>query len=77
MLIVLQVIATALLWVLNPIDQAQTDAFALFLSVDLISFAMLSYQYRVRRHEQTPNPAWTAIGYLALIALLVGVLVLR
>jgi hypothetical protein len=77
MLIVLQVIATSLLWLLNPIDQAQTDAFALFLSVDLISFAMLSYQYRARRYEHAPNSAWTAVGYLALVVLLVSALVLR
>jgi hypothetical protein len=76
-LIVLQVMATAVLWVLNPIGQSQTDTFALFLSVDLISFAILSYQYRARRHGQMASSAWLAAGYLALIVLLIAALILR
>jgi hypothetical protein len=76
MLIVLQVTATLLLWVLNPIAQAQTDTFALFLSVDLMGFVILSYLYRSHRYGRAPSPAWLAVGYFVLVALLAFDLIL-
>lgn len=77
MLVALQLTAAVLLWVMSPITPTQTDTFALFLSVDLLGFAILSYQYRTRRHGRLPNPAWTSLGYLALIILLSSNLILR
>jgi hypothetical protein len=70
MLVALQVTATLLLWFLNPITQSQTDTFALYLSVDLVSFAMLSYQYRVSKQGGQPSQPWLVVGYLSLIVLL-------
>jgi hypothetical protein len=77
LLIALQVSATAVLWLLNPITQSQTDTFALFLSVDLLAFATLSYQYRTRKYGRIPSQAWLAVGYLLLIVLLTSDLILR
>jgi hypothetical protein len=76
MLIALQVTATGLLWFLNPIGQGATDTFALYLSVDLLSFAMLSYQYRTRKYDRKPSSLWLAVGYFVLVLLLTSNLTL-
>ena len=71
-LIALQGASIVVLWLLNPLTQSATDTFALFLSVDLLAFAMMSYLYRSRRSGVEASPAWLAVGYLALIVLLVS-----
>ena len=76
MLLALQVTASVVLWFLNPITQAQTDTFALFLSVDLLGFVILSYQYRAHRYGWTPNILWLAVSYFVLVLLLASDLVL-
>ena len=76
MLVVLQVTATALLWLLNPLTQAQTDTFALYLSVDLVAFALLSYMFRSLRSGHRASSSWLAVGYLSLVVLLASNLVL-
>ena len=72
----LQVATIVVLWFLNPLTQASTDTFALYLSADLLAFAMISYIYRSRRGSGTPSQPWLAVGYLALIMLLVSNLIL-
>jgi len=76
MLVALQVTATALLWLLSPVTQAQTDTFALYLSVDLVAFAILSYQYRSLSAGRQASPSWLALGYLSLVVLLSSNLVI-
>ena len=73
-LVVLQASTIPVLWLLNPISQASTDAFALYLSLDLLAFAILSYAYRSMRWGRKPNQGWMAVGYLSLIILLVSAL---
>jgi hypothetical protein len=73
-LVVLQASTIPVLWLLNPISQSSTDAFALYLSLDLLAFAILSYAYRSTRWGRKPNQAWMALGYLSLIVLLVSAL---
>jgi len=70
MVIALQVTATALLWFLAPITQSATDTFALYLSVDLVGFAMLSYQYRVAKSGRSADQSWLAVGYQAMVIFL-------
>lgn len=70
MLIALQALATVLLWYLSPITQAATDTFALYLSVDLVAFAMLSYLYRSHRDGRQANQSWLALGYTSMVVLL-------
>lgn len=77
MLIALQVTAAVVLWVLSPTTQPQTDTFALFLSADLLAFAILSYQYRARRSGTFPSAAWVSLGYLILVVLLSADLVIH
>ena len=75
-LIALQGTSLVVLWLLNPLTQAATDTFALYLSVDLLAFAMMSYIYRSRRYDRVASAAWLAVGYLVLIILLVSNLAL-
>jgi len=76
-LVALQFVSLVVLWLLNPLSQAATDTFALYLSMDLVSFAILSYIYRSRKNGRTPRQAWLAFGYLALMLLLVSNLMLQ
>ncbi|MDG6941997.1 MAG: hypothetical protein JRN34_03635 [Nitrososphaerota archaeon] len=71
-LIALQGTSIGVIWLLNPLTQSSTDTFALYLSVDLLAFAMMSYLYRSKRSGGEPSSAWLAVGYLALIVLLVS-----
>ena len=75
-LVALQFLTLAVLWILNPLTQQATDSFALYLSLDLLAFAIISYIYRSRRESRDPSRAWLAVGYLALIELLVSDLVI-
>jgi hypothetical protein len=71
-LIALQITSLVVLWALNPLTQSATDTFALYLSLDLFAFAILSYVYRSHRNSRPLNQAWVSVGYLALIVLLVA-----
>jgi hypothetical protein len=75
-LLAIQFTSIVVLWSLNPLTQAATDTFALYLSLNMVAFAIVSYMYRSRRSSKAPSPAWLAIGYLALIVLLVSNLTL-
>jgi len=75
-LIALQAATLVVLWLLNPVTQIATDTFALYLSLDLLAFAMISYIYRSRREGRDANAGWLAVGYLALMVLLVSNLII-
>ncbi|MDE1858480.1 MAG: hypothetical protein KGI26_05400 [Thaumarchaeota archaeon] len=75
-LVALQVATLVVLWLLNPVTQVATDTFALYLSLDLLAFAMISYIYRSRREAREANGGWLAVGYLVLMVLLVSNLII-
>ncbi len=70
-LVVLQVATVAVLWLVNPLTQSQTDAYALFLSIDLVAFVVISYTYRALKSNARPKSIWLSLGYLIIILLLV------
>jgi hypothetical protein len=72
----LQVTSFVVLWAMTPLTQPATDTFALYLSLNLLAFVILSYIYRMRRMSRNPNTALIATGYLVLIVLLVSNLIL-
>jgi hypothetical protein len=49
LLIVVELVSAYFLWTLNSVNQAGEAVFALFLAVDLVSFAMISYIYRTSK----------------------------
>jgi hypothetical protein len=71
-ILAIQFTSLIVLWFLNPLTQAATDTFALYLSLNMVAFAIISYIYRSRRNSKIPSPAWMAIGFLVLIVLLVS-----
>ena len=46
LLLVVEVISVFLLWTLDSLTSQGQDAFALYLAVDFVAFAMMSYIYR-------------------------------
>jgi hypothetical protein len=75
-LVALQIATLPILWLLNPMTQAATDTFALYLSLDLVAFAIISYTYRSIKNGQIPSQAWMAVGYLVIIVLIASNLIL-
>lgn len=75
-LVALQIATLPVLWLLNPLTQSAADTFALYLSLDLVAFALISYTYRSFKNGRIPSQAWMAVGYLVLIVLIVSNLVL-
>jgi tryptophan-rich sensory protein len=51
LLLLVMAISVFLLWTLNPITSQGQDAFALYLAVDFVAFAMMSYLYRALSSE--------------------------
>jgi hypothetical protein len=74
-LVALQIATLVVLWVLSPLTQAATDTFALYLSLNLVAFAIISYTYRSTKNGRVPSQAWKAVGYLVLMVLVVANLV--
>lgn len=68
-LLVLQVVSVVLLWTLNALDEASEGTFALFLAIDLVSFALISYSYRTTREGAGPKVIWVVAGSALVVIL--------
>jgi len=55
LLVLVELISAYFLWTVNPVDQAGEAVFAIFLAVDLVSFAMMSYVYRTTKSGDQLN----------------------
>ena len=51
LLLVLEAVSLYALWTLNPVGPAAESVFAFYLAADLVSFAMVSYVYRVVKRD--------------------------
>lgn len=51
-LLAVQVVAVALLWLLDAFSQEATAAFAFLLAADLVVFALVAHIYRTVDHEE-------------------------
>jgi hypothetical protein len=70
LLLVLQAVATIFLWTLDDLNEISEDTFALFLAIDLMSFAIISYIYRKEKEMVMPNRAWILVGCVLNLILL-------
>jgi len=61
LLIIAALASVGTLWTINPTGSASESIFAVFLAVDLLSFAMISYIYRGSKGED-------GIGRLPILA---------
>lgn len=69
-LILFQVTVTVFLWRLNAVTTVSTGLFAIFLSADLLSFALISNMYRQGKQNREPSAKWLIVGYVVLGLLL-------
>jgi hypothetical protein len=76
LLLLLQAVATIFLWSLDALNQISEGDFALFLAVDLVAFAMISYLYRHEKESIGLSRGWLAIGGALIVIFLFASLVL-
>jgi tryptophan-rich sensory protein len=62
LLLVVMAISVFLLWTLNPLTSQGQDAFALYLAVDFVAFAMMSYLYRTLNAEGSISRILIVVG---------------
>ncbi len=73
LLLLMQAFSVVFLWSLDTFTQASEDLFAIFLSIDLLAFAMLSYIYRKQRTEEGVR-GWVILGgCAAILVLMLGI----
>ena len=70
LLISLQCISMIFLWTLDATNVVSEVKFAVFLAVDLLSFAMVAYADRRLRGRQLLSRLWILLGSLGLVVLL-------
>lgn len=58
------------LWTLDTAYASGELLFALYLSMDLISFAMIAYVYRTAKAGDAISRIWMVIGFCVLLALI-------
>jgi hypothetical protein len=70
LLICLQCISMIFLWTLDATNIVSEGKFAVFLAVNLLSFAMVAYAYRKLKVGQLISRIWMLLGSLGLVVLL-------
>jgi hypothetical protein len=70
LLLLLQAISTLFLWTLDATSSASQTRFAVFLAVDLLSFAMNVYMFLSQRWGEFLSKAWMLAASLGLAILL-------
>jgi hypothetical protein len=76
LLLLLGLLSVYFLWTLNSVSQTSEAIFALFLSIDLVSFSMISYLYRVdKRGDNASRGLLLAECCMLLLLLLAGLFV--
>jgi hypothetical protein len=73
LLLLVEAISVYLLWNLNPFTEEGRTSFALYLALNFISFAMMSYIYRTSSQDGRESRFLLICGSVALAALLLGV----
>lgn len=65
----IQVISLYFLWTLNTVNEIGEGRFAIFLAVDMVSFAMISYVYRAYKNNEQLNKGLVFGGCCMIIVL--------
>jgi hypothetical protein len=72
LLFLVQAAATVFLFTLDALSTVSEGKFAVFLAVDLLSFAMISHIYRTQRWSKPPNRLWLLMGSIGLAVLVLS-----
>jgi hypothetical protein len=70
LLLMLQAVSTFFLWTLEAVGTVSEGKFAVFLAVDLLSFAMIAYAYTHEKWSESISRWWILAGSLGLMILL-------
>ena len=76
LLLLLQAISTLFLWTLGATSVVSETRFAVFLAIDLLSFAMVVYVFLSQRWGEFLSKAWMLTASLGLAILLFSSLLL-
>ena len=74
-LVILQLVSTNYLWGLDAASSVSQARFAIFLAIDLLSFAMIAYIYRKTEWRERTYRIWLLLGSFGLVLLLVSSLI--
>lgn len=69
-LLALQAVSIAAMASLNSLSSTSEGIFAIFLSTDLISFAIIAHIYRVSKADETPSRYFLIPALAAILILL-------
>jgi hypothetical protein len=71
LLLVIMLASVFLLWTLNSLTEEGQDMFAIFLAVDFVAFAMMSYIYRTLLGDGGVSKVLIIAGCVFIVALFV------
>ena len=72
LLLALQIVSTAYLWTVTLFGTLSAGRFAVFLALDLLSFALVAYVYTHEKWGEMVNRTWILVGSAGLIILLLS-----
>jgi ABC-type transport system involved in cytochrome c biogenesis permease subunit len=72
LLLLLQAVATIFLWTLESVSAVSEGKLALFLAVDLLSFAIVAYVYTHEKWSEAIKRSWVLLGSIGLAVLLIA-----
>jgi len=70
LLLLFGLLSVVFLWTLNPLGSHSQTAFAIYLSIDLVVFAMVSYVFRVSKWNEEVKRLPLLAGIFAILVLL-------
>ena len=71
LLLLLQIVSVVYLWAATLVGALSAGRFAIFLAIDLLSFALVGYAYTHEKWGDTINRALVLLGSAGLILLLI------
>lgn len=69
LLVILGFVSSFMLWTIDTASASGEALFALYMSMDLVSFAMISYVYRVSKRGDGISRIWMIVGFCLLLVL--------
>jgi len=70
LLLLFGLLSVIYMWTLNPVSSRSQTTFAIYLSIDLVVFAMVSYIFRVSKWNEDVKRLPLIAGCVALLILL-------
>jgi membrane associated rhomboid family serine protease len=70
LLLLFGLVSVIFLWTLNPVSSQSQTTFAIYLSIDLVVFAMVSYVFRVSKWGEEVKRLPLVAGCVVLLILL-------